>query len=67
MRACVQATSEVESVFFGVSAIWSKNTWQKRFGTKHSVRCSEFGGGHFSEVAIVLHVWDISTPVEDEW
>jgi len=29
-----------------------KNTLQKRFGTKDSVRCSEFGGGRFSEVAI---------------
>ena len=34
-----------------------KNTLQKRFGTKNSVRCSEFGGGRFSEVANVLQVW----------
>ena len=27
---------------------------QKRFGTKDSVRCSEFRGGRFSEVANVL-------------
>ena len=27
-----------------------KNTLRKRFGTKDSVRCSEFGGGRFSEV-----------------
>jgi len=35
----------------------SKNTLQKRFATKDSVRCSEFGGGRFSEVANVLQVW----------
>ena len=33
-------------------------TSQKRFGTKNSVRCSEFRGGRFSEVANVLQVWD---------
>ena len=26
--------------------------------SKDSVRCSEFGGGRFSEVANVLQVWD---------
>ena len=35
-----------------------KNTLQKRFGTKDRVRCSEFGGGRFSEVSNVLQVWD---------
>ena len=34
-----------------------KNTLHKRFGTKDSVRCSEFRGGRFSEVANVLQVW----------
>ena len=34
---------------------------QKRFGTKDSVRCLEFRGGHFSEVANVLQVWDIQS------
>ena len=34
---------------------------QKRFGTKDSVRCSEFGGGRFSEVANVLQVWDFQS------
>ena len=29
---------------------------QKRFGTKDSDRCSEYRGGHFSEVANVLQV-----------
>ena len=38
-----------------------KNTLQKRFGTKDSVRCSEFGGGRFSEVANVLQVWDFQS------
>ena len=28
------------------------------FETRDSVRCSEFRGGRFSEVAIVLQVWD---------
>ena len=28
------------------------------FGTKDCVRCSEFRGGRFSEVANVLQVWD---------
>ena len=34
-----------------------KNTLQNRFGTKDSVRCSEFGGGRFWEVANVLQVY----------
>ena len=34
---------------------------QKRFGTKDSVRCSEFRGGRFSEVANVLQVWDFQS------
>ena len=38
-----------------------KNTWQKRFGTKDSVRCSEFRGGRFSEVANVLQVWNFQS------
>ena len=38
-----------------------KNTWQKRFGTKDSVRCSEFRGGRFLEVANVLQVWDFQS------
>ena len=38
-----------------------KNTLQKRFGTEDSVRCSEFGGGRFSEVANVLQVWDFQS------
>ena len=38
-----------------------KNTLQKRFGTKDSVRCSEFGGGRFSEVVNVLQVWDFQS------
>ena len=38
-----------------------KNTLQKRFGTKDSVRCSEFRGGRFSEVANVLQVWDFQS------
>ena len=38
-----------------------KNTLQKRLGTKDSVRCSEFRGGRFSEVANVLQVWDFQS------
>ena len=38
-----------------------KNTLQKRFGTEDGVRCSEFGGGRFSEVANVLQVWDFQS------
>ena len=38
-----------------------KNRWQKRFGTKDSVRYSEFRGGRFSEVANVLQVWDFQS------
>ena len=34
---------------------------QKGFGTKDSVRCSEFRGGRFSEVANVLQVWDFQS------
>ena len=34
---------------------------QKHFGTKDSVRCSEFRGGRFSEVANVLQVWDFQS------
>ena len=38
-----------------------KNKLQKRFGTKDSVRCSEFRGGRFSEVANVLQVCDFQS------
>ena len=38
-----------------------KNTLQKCFGTKDSVRCSEFRGGRFSEVANVLQIWDFQS------
>ena len=34
---------------------------QKRFGTKDSVRCSEFGDGRFLDVANVLQVWDFQS------
>ena len=34
---------------------------QKCLGTKDSVRCSEFRGGHFLEVANVLEVWDFQS------
>ena len=33
----------------------------RRFGTKDSVRCSEFRDGHFSEVANVLQVWNFQS------
>ena len=38
-----------------------KNTLQEHFGTKDSVRCSEFGGGRFWEVVNVLQVWDFQS------
>ena len=38
-----------------------KNTLHKCFGSKDSVRCSEFRGGRFSEVANVLQVWDFQS------
>ena len=38
-----------------------KNTLKKRFGTKDGVRCPEFRGGRFSEVANVLQVWDFQS------
>ena len=38
-----------------------ENTLQKHFGTKDSVRCSEFRGGRFSEVANVLQVLDFQS------
>ena len=41
------------------SLFGGKSTLQKRFGTKNSVRYSEFRGGHFSKVANVLQVWDL--------
>ena len=41
--------------------IGGKNTLQKRFGTKDSVRCLEFRGGRFSEVANVLQVRDFQS------
>ena len=46
----------VECPLFG-----GKYTLKKRFGTKDGVRCPEFRGGHFSEVANVLQVWDFQS------
>ena len=31
---------------------------RRSFGDEHRVRCPEFGGGRFSEVANVLYIWD---------
>ena len=47
-----------QSMVSGASAIGGKNMLQTRFGAKNSVRCSEFRGARFSEVANVLPVWD---------
>ena len=41
--------------------IGGKSTLQKHFGTKDGVRCLEFRGCHFSEVANVLQVWDFQS------
>ena len=57
LHACVATPCEqaaIVKVWFPECALFGgKNTWQKRFGTKRSVRCSEFRGGRFSEIANV--------------
>ena len=53
-RGCNVKVWFLECPLFG-----GKNTLQKRFGTKDSVRC--FRGGRFSEVANVLQVWDFQS------
>jgi len=55
-RGCNVKVRFPECPLFG-----GKNTFQKCFGTKDSVRCSEFGGGRFSEVANVLQAWDFQS------
>ena len=40
----------------GCPLFTGKNVRKKRGGEAKSVRCSEFRGGHFSEVANVLHM-----------
>jgi len=47
--------------FWSVHYLEAKKTLKKHFGTKDSVRCSEFGGGRFSEVVNVLQVWDFQS------
>jgi len=54
-------TSNVKVWFLECPLFRGKNTLQKCFGTKDSIRCSEFGGGHFLEVANVLQVWDFQS------
>jgi len=53
-RGCNVKVWFPECTLFG-----GKNTLQKRFGTKDSVHCSEFGG--VSEVANVLQVRDFQS------
>ena len=57
-RACMR---EGLSWFPECPLFGGKNTLQNRFGTKDTVRCSEFRGGRFSEVANVLQVWDFQS------
>ena len=61
--ACVQEGSgcNVKVWFPECPLFGDKNTLRKRFGAKDSVRCSEFRGGRFSEVANVLQVWDFQS------
>ena len=47
--------------FRSVRYLEVKIRYKKRFGTEDSVRCSELGGGRFSEVANVLQVWDFQS------
>ena len=61
MRTSEEVAAMSRCGFRSVRYLEVKNTWQKRFGTKDSVRCSEFRGGRFSEVANVLQVWDFQS------
>ena len=65
MHAHMRTSEEVAAMsrcgFRSVRYLEVKNMLQKRFGTKDSVRCSEFRGGRFSEVANVLQVWDFQS------
>ena len=60
---CVQEGSgcNVKVWFPECPLFGDKNTLRKRFGAKDSVRCLEFRGGRFSEVANVLQVWDFQS------
>ena len=63
MRTNEEVAAMSRCGFRSVRYLEVKNTLQKRFGTKDIVRCSEFRGGRFSEVAIanVLQVWDFQS------
>ena len=61
MRTSEEVAAMSRCGFRSVRYLEVKNTLQKRFGTKDSVRCSEFRGGRFSEVANVLQVWDFQS------
>ena len=60
LHACVQVRKLLRLSRCGFLSVrynfGGKYTWQKRFGTMDSVRCPEFRGGRFSEVANVLQV-----------
>ena len=47
----------------GCSLFRGKNVRKKRGGDAKSVRCSEFRGGRFSEVANVLHKRDFQSVI----
>ena len=65
LHACVQVRKLLRLSRCGFLSVrynfGGKYTWQKRFGTMDSVRCPEFRGGRFSEVANVLQVWDFQS------
>ena len=61
MRVQEGSGCNVKVWFPECSLFGDKNTLRKRFGAKDSVRCSEFRGGRFSEVANVLQVWDFQS------
>ena len=58
MRTSEEVAAMSRCGFRSVRYLEVKNTC---FGTKDSVRCSEFRGGRFSEVANVLQVWDFQS------
>ena len=52
-----EAPDNFRGVASGCPLFRGKNVRKKRGGDAKSVRCSEFRGGRFSEVANVLHKW----------
>ena len=57
------APDNFRGVASGCSLFRGKNVRKKRGGDAESVRCSEFRGGRFSEVANVLHKRDFQSVI----